>query len=77
MSARVVSGRLAGDTVKCGATFVLRDSDIEAQHLIFSIFTGRRNAEPKSIDRCKNLFTVRIEREFEALLALDPANDRD
>ena len=57
---------------------MLRYSDMEAQHVIPSIFTaGRRNAEPKTIDRCKNLCTVRIKREFEALLALDPANDRD
>lgn len=53
-------------------------SDMEAQDVILSIVTaGWGNAETKSIDRCKNLCTARIEQEFEALLALDPANDRD
>lgn len=51
---------------------------MEAQDVILSIVTaGWGNAEPKLIDRCKNLRTVRIEQEFEALLALNPANDRD
>jgi hypothetical protein len=64
--------------MKCGATFVRRDPNIEAQQAILSIFAARwRDIESKSIDRRKNLFTVRIESEFQALLALEPAHDPD